>query len=71
MKVCVVVGSVCGGGSGLGQLLSHGMLRYLLQFDGYVNDSFFHFVKTFKLLSYFFNVYCSQAVKNVQGKGMN
>ena len=53
MKVCVVMGSACGGGGGLGQLLSHGMLHYLLQFDGYVNDSFFHFVKTFKLLSYF------------------
>ena len=54
------MGSACGGGGGgLGQLLSHGMLHFLLQFDGYVNDSFFHFVKTFKLLSYFFNVYCS------------
>ena len=73
MKVCVVVGSTCGGGGGLGQLPSHSMLHNLLQFDGYANDSFiffFHFVKTLKLLS-FFNVYCSQAVKNVQGKGMN
>ena len=41
MKVCVVMGSACGGGGGLGQLLSHGMLHYLLQFDGYANDSFY------------------------------
>ena len=53
MKVCVVMGSTCGGGGGLGQLLSHGMLHFLLQFDGYVNDSFyFSFSILLKHLNY-------------------